>query len=364
MILMNDFKAETKELHNAMSQATQRVLNSGWYILGKEVEKFEIKWARFCGVSHAVGVGNGMDAIEIALRALNIGPGDEVITTPMTAFATVLAIYRAGAIPILADIESGTALLSQKSVERCITKKTKAIILVHLYGQLYNMDTWQEFCNKTNISLIEDCAQAHLAKSENRYAGSFGIAGAFSFYPTKNLSSPGDAGILITSNDKVASDAIKLRNYGQSEKYNHTELGLNSRLDEIHAAILLERLKWLKNFTVRRQIIAKTYREEISNSKVKLLNAPQSKESHVYHLFVINCTDRDSLTQHLLKNEIQTLIHYPVPIHFQEACKSIGCDPSGLPVSEYHAKTCLSLPCHPQMTDEDIQKVIKTVNTF
>ena len=139
------------------------------------------------------------------------------------------------------------------------------------------MDTWQEFCNKTNISLIEDCAQAHLAKSENRYAGSFGIAGAFSFYPTKNLSSPGDAGILITSDDKVASDAIKLRNYGQSEKYNHTELGLNSRLDEIHAAILLERLKWLKNFTNRRQIIAKIYREEISNSKVKLLNAPQSR---------------------------------------------------------------------------------------
>ena len=364
MILMNDFKAESDNLRDSMLKATQRVIESGLYVLGKEVKQFENQWAKSCGVSHAVGVGNGMDAIEIALRALEIGPGDEVITTPMSAFATVLAIYRAGAIPVLADIEPETALLSLESVKRCITKKTKAILLVHLYGQLLNVKSWKKYCDSKRIYLIEDCAQSHLAKNEGQYAGSFGAAGAYSFYPTKNLSALGDAGMLITNNDKIALKATRLRNYGQSVKYYHTELGLNSRLDEIHAAILIERLKWLNKFTERRKIIAQTYHQGIFNLAVNLLKPPKSKDSHVYHLFVVTCSERDLLQEHLLKKGVQALMHYPVPMHHQKPCLSISRDPKGLSVSEKHAKNCLSLPCHPQMTDKDVQAVIKAVNSY
>lgn len=364
MILMNDFKAEPQDLHASMLAAAQRVLESGWYVLGREVQQFERAWAQVCGVAHAVGVGNGMDAIEIALRTIDIEPGDEVITTSMTAFATVLAIYRAGAIPVLADIVDETALLSLESVERCLTEKTKAVVLVHLYGQLRNLNLWQQFCNKHGILLIEDCAQAHLAQSDGRFAGSFGVAGAYSFYPTKNLGAPGDAGALITNDAEMAARANRLRNYGQSVRYHHPELGLNSRLDEIQAAILSVRLKWLDAFTQRRQAIAKAYRHNINNSEVILLEEPESEDAHVYHLFVIRCAKRAALQQHLEKAGVQTLIHYPVPVHHQTPCLATRRDPQGLPRSEAHAATCLSLPCHPQMSDEDVQTVIDAVNSF
>ena len=364
MILMNDFRAESKELSDSMLLAAERVIRSGWFILGKELQNFESEWAKKCGVSNAIGVGNGMDAIEIALRSLEIGPGDEVITTPMSAFATVLAIHRAGATPVLADIESETALLSIDSVKRCISKKTKAIILVHLYGQLSDMNKWVDFCNTENIFLIEDCAQAHLANSKKKFAGSFGIAGAYSFYPTKNLSALGDAGALITNDKMIASKAIKLRNYGQNERYFHSDLGMNSRLDEIQAAILLERLKWLDKFTKRRKEIAYIYNKEISNSNITLLKEPMTEESHVYHLFVVTCSERDLLQKHLEANDIQSLIHYPIPFHLQDPCLSINRDPNGLRVSEDHSRKCLSLPCHPQMSEEDISIVIDTVNSF
>ncbi len=364
MILMNDFKAESKSLKDSILKVTQKIIESGWYVLGEEVKQFENQWAKSCGVSHAVGVGNGMDAIEIALRALEIGPGDEVITTPMSAFATVLAIYRSGATPVLADIDPETALLSLESVKRCIGKKTKAVLLVHLYGQLLNVSSWKEFCDNEGVYLIEDCAQSHLAKIKGQYAGSFGEAGAYSFYPTKNLSTLGDAGMLVTNNDIISLKASRLRNYGQSIKYHHTELGLNSRLDEIHAAILIEKLKWLTKYTERRKTIAQAYHQGISNLAVQLLKPPISKDSHVYHLFVVTCSKREALQKHLLKNDIQTLMHYPVPIHHQKPCISISHDPNGLSVSEQHAKNCLSLPCHPQMTDEDVQIVIDAVNSF
>lgn len=364
MILMNDFKAEPKDLRALMLAAAQQVLESGWYVLGQEVQQFEREWAQVCGVAHAVGVGNGMDAIEIALRTIDIEPGDEVITTSMTAFATVLAIYRAGAIPVLADIVDETALLSLESVERCLTEKTKAVVLVHLYGQLRNLNLWQQFCNKHGILLIEDCAQAHLAQSDGRFAGSFGVAGAYSFYPTKNLGAPGDAGALITNDAEMAARANRLRNYGQSVRYHHPELGLNSRLDEIQAAILSVRLKWLDAFTQRRQAIAKAYRHNINNSEVILLEEPESEDAHVYHLFVIRCAKRAALQQHLEKAGVQTLIHYPVPVHHQTPCLATRRDPQGLPRSEAHAATCLSLPCHPQMSDEDVQTVIDAVNSF
>jgi len=364
MILMNDFKGEPPELREAMLGAARRVLESGWYVLGNEVVAFEKQWAAACGVPHAVGVGNGMDAIEIALRALNVGPGDEVITTPMTAFATVLAILRAGATPVLADIDPETALLSIVSAARCVSPRTKALLLVHLYGQVRNMQAWSDFCAKHGIKLVEDCAQAHLATWQGKVAGSFGAAGAYSFYPTKNLGAPGDAGMLVTNDAPLAQRAGRLRNYGQSVRYHHPEIGMNSRLDEIHAAMLAERMKWLSEFTKRRRQIADAYRAGINNAFVQLLAAPEEKDAHVYHLFVITCEQREALQAHLLANKVQALIHYPIPIHHQETCLGMERDPQGFGNTERHAAICLSLPCHPQMTDSDIAAVIAAVNSF
>jgi dTDP-4-amino-4,6-dideoxygalactose transaminase len=364
MILMNDFKAEPPELREGMLSAARRVIGSGWYVLGSEVSVFEKQWAAICGVDYGVGVGNGMDAIEIALRALNIGRGDEVITTPMTAFATVLAIVRAGATPVLADIEPDTALLSLESARRCLSSKTKAIVLVHLYGQLRQMIAWQAFCQENEIGLVEDCAQAHMATLQGKVAGSYGIAGAYSFYPTKNLGAPGDAGMLVTNNQALAARSERLRNYGQNVRYHHTELGMNSRLDEIHAAMLGERLKFLPEFTARRQQIALAYRTGINNSLIHQLASPEEPGSHVYHLYVINSKQRDLLQAYLQKKHIQTLIHYPICIHRQDPFLSIKRDPEGLSISEFHAATCLSLPCHPQMSDADVSKVIAAVDSF
>jgi dTDP-4-amino-4,6-dideoxygalactose transaminase len=364
MILMNNFNAEPKNHREDILLAVQRVLESGSYVLGQEIKHFEKKWANICNVNYAVAVGNGMDAIEIALRALKIKRGDEVITTAMTAFATVLAIYRAGAIPVLADIEADTGLLCMKSVERCITKKTKAIILVHLYGHLRNIYKWDDFCKTRGIFLVEDCAQAHLAKSNGRFAGSFGIAAAFSFYPTKNLGAVGDAGALITNSKTIAENASCLRNYGQSVRYHHSELGMNSRMDEIQAAILSERLRWLGEHTQRRKKIAQAFYLGINNQCLSLLTTPNSDDEHVYHLFVITCMQREHLQQHLAKKGVQTLIHYPLPIHHQKPCISILRDPIGLTTSENHASTCLSLPCHPQMSNADVDTIIDAINSF
>lgn len=364
MIVMNDFNSEPSDLHEATEVAVKRVLDSGWYVLGKEVEEFEKSWAEICGTEHSVGVGNGMDAIEIILRCLNIGPGDEVITTSMTAFATVLAIIRSGATPVLADIEPDSALLSMSSVSRCVNSKTKAIILVHLYGQLRNMHEWQAFCTDNKINLIEDCAQSHIANSDGKFAGSFGVGGAYSFYPTKNLGTPGDGGALVTNCSELAFQAKRLRNYGQSERYHHPEIGMNSRLDEIHAAMLQVRLNWLKEFTERRREIAGMYMEGIKNSKISLMSKPQSKAAHVYHLFVILTPNRERLMNYLRERGVSTLIHYPIPIHMQNPCIGFKRDPNGLPHTESHANQCLSLPCHPQMTDEQVQVVVESINNF
>jgi dTDP-4-amino-4,6-dideoxygalactose transaminase len=364
MIEMNDFKAEPAELRESMVAAARRVLESGWYVLGGEVSAFERQWASACGAAHGVGVGNGLDAIEIALRALDIGPGDEVITTPITAFATVLAIVRAGATPVLADIEPGTALMSPSSVRRCLSDRTRAVLLVHLYGQVRDMDTWQQLCAAEGIRLVEDCAQAHLATWSGVVAGSFGIAGAFSFYPTKNLGAPGDAGMLVTSDEIVAQRAQHLRNYGQSVRYHHPELGLNSRLDEIHAAMLAERLRWLPEFTARRRQIAALYRSGITNPLIRQAEPPQEASAHVHHLYVIACARRDRLIAHLAACGVQSLVHYPIPVHRQEPCLELRRDPAGLSASEAHADTVLSIPCHPQMTDSDVDRVMLAVNSF
>ncbi len=364
MILMNDFRAEPPALREAMLDGARRVLESGWYVLGSEVEAFEQEWASACGVPHAVGVGNGMDAIEIALRALGIGPGDEVITTPMTAFATVLALLRAGATPVLADIDPETALLDPASATRCVTPRTRAVVLVHLYGQVRGMDQWVSFSDQHGVALVEDCAQAHLAVAGGRAAGGFGSAGAFSFYPTKNLGAAGDAGILVTTQADIALQARHLRNYGQTDRYHHPVAGLNSRLDEIHAAMLRERLRWLPAFTSRRREIADTYRSEIRNAWIGHLAEPAEPSAHVHHLFVITSGRRDALQAHLRRHDIQTLIHYPVPAHWQPPSLHVKRDPAGLAHSERHAAMCLSLPCHPHMADSDVERVVSAVNSF
>jgi dTDP-4-amino-4,6-dideoxygalactose transaminase len=364
MILMNDFKAEPAKLRETMLNAAVRVIDSGWYILGKEVSQFEQAWAHNCGVPYGIGVGNGMDAIEIVLRALDIRAGDEVITTAMTAFASVLAIIRAGATPVLADIDPSSALMSLESAARCVTPRTKAVLLVHLYGQIRGMNTWVDFCKRLNLALVEDCAQAHSASQGGKIAGSFGMAGAYSFYPTKNLGALGDAGIIVTAREELADRAARIRNYGQSTRYHHPVLGLNSRLDELQAAILSERLKWLPEFTRRRQKIADIYRSQICNPAIKCLADPEERHSHVYHLFVVTCSRRDLLQKHLQDAGIQTLIHYPIPVHHQESCREVSRDPQGLSASERHAASCLSIPCHPQMSDEDAAGVVSAINSF
>jgi dTDP-4-amino-4,6-dideoxygalactose transaminase len=305
-----------------------------------------------------------MDAIEIGLRALGIGPGDEVITTSLTAFATVLAIMRAGATPVLADIDSDTALLSIESAQRCLTPRTRAVVLVHLYGHLRAMKAWTTFCAAHNLDLIEDCAQAHGAFWRGTAAGAFGRVGAYSFYPTKNLGAVGDGGMLVTNERALAEAARRLRNYGQSERYRHAEIGLNSRLDELQAAILTERLSSLPDFTSRRREIAAAYRTGLANPQVTVLSEPEEESAHVYHLFVVRCAARNELETHLQRCGVQTLIHYPIPIHLQKPCRSLPQDPGGLAFSCRHAATCISLPCHPQMQDGDVHRVIDAVNAF
>jgi dTDP-4-amino-4,6-dideoxygalactose transaminase len=364
MIAMNDFKADPPALTQEMLSAASRVLESGWYVLGNEVATFEARWAKASGAAHCVGVGNGMDAIEIILRAMGIGPGDEVITTSMTAFATVLAILRSGATPVLADLTPGSGLLDPESVQRCLTRRTKALLLVHLYGEMRQMDRWQSLCTGADLILVEDCAQSHLARWKGRVSGTFGAAGAYSFYPTKNLGAIGDAGAIVTNDDRLAQRASRLRNYGQSERYVHPELGMNSRLDELQAALLLARLDWLDTFTRRRRAICAALTRGIDNAAVRLLPAPEEEEAHVHHLFVIRCTERDRLQAHLTQRGVQSLSHYPVPIHRQDPCRALSRDPKGLRNAEDHAATCLSLPCHPQMTDAQVQAVIDAVNSF
>ena len=361
---MNDFLAEELLVQQQMLDAVKAVLHSGRYILGKEVEAFEHEWAGFCRTEFCVGVGNGMDAIEMAIRALSLGPKDEVITTPMTAFATVLAIMRAGATPVLADINPETAMLDPKSVVRCLTRKTKAIVTVHLYGQIGAIDALRSIAKDRNLDLIEDCAQAHGALYQGQPAGSFGTFGTWSFYPTKNLGALGDAGAVTTSSKHFAGKIRMLRHYGQHKPHHHSVLGMNSRLDELQAAILRTRLPYLKRWTTRRREIAARYHEGIRNPRVRLLPPPLEDSCHVYHLFVITCTKRAALQNHLTEQGVESLIHYPVPVHNQKPCRSLAHDPAGLLHAEQHAQECLSLPCHHNLAEEDVERVIRAINDF
>jgi len=363
-VVMNDFRADPDDLVQAEVAACERVIRSGWWVLGTEVGAFEKEWAARLAVPHVVGCGNGMDAIELGLRALGIGAGDEVITTPMTAFATVLAVLRAGAIPVLADIDADTAMLDLASVQRCLGPRTRAIVLVHLYGQVGAVESLAALAHQRGIHLVEDCAQAHGATVQGRPAGSFGAFAAWSFYPTKNLGAVGDGGAFSSASDALAERVRALRNYGQSVRYHHPYLGMNSRLDEIQAAILRTRLPWLDGWTARRRAIAQAYAQGIRHAAVRLLPLPADADRHVHHLCVLTCADREALQKHLQRCGVDALIHYPVPIHHQEPCRDILRDPAGLAVAEAHAERCLSLPCHPAMTDAQMAQVVDAVNSF
>jgi dTDP-4-amino-4,6-dideoxygalactose transaminase len=364
MIPFNDFTPELASIRDELRSAFVRVVDSGRWILSQEVEQFEKAWAEACKTQHAIGVGNGFDALVIGLRAAGIGSSDEIITTPMTALATVLAISQVGATPVLADIEPATALLDPESIRRCITPRTRALLPVHLYGNASNAPVWADLAHEHGLALIEDCAQSHLATVRGRPAGSFGLFGAFSFYPTKNLGAIGDAGALVTDDADLASSARIIRNYGQSDRYHHDVEGVNSRLDELQAALLSVRLRNLQAQTDRRRDIARRLHDGIVNPRVQPLDEPADPLAHVHHLFVVSCAQRDELQDHLASRGVSHLIHYPVPAHRQAPYTGLTRDPAGLAVSERHAATCLSLPAGPHLTDSQIEQVIEAANSF
>ena len=360
----NDFKRDPDVLLQAELSAIDEVLRSGWWVLGKNVKAFESVWAECCEVDGAVGVANGLDAIEIGLRALGIGAGDEVITTSLTAYATTLAIQRCGATPVFADIDPTTGCLSSVSAEQCLSSNTKALVVVHLYGRSADLNSLKKLCDSHGIYLVEDCAQSHLARYGTAAVGSIGAFAAWSFYPTKNLGAIGDAGALTSNNPSILEKARQLRNYGQTDRYHHEVAGMNSRLDELQAALLIQRLKYLQKWTDQRRHIANRYFAEINNVNFSMLSRPSLPSDHVHHLFVLMTPSRDAVQNSLLEQGVQTLIHYPVPCHLQKALGNHKTAPGGLPYTEKHSKHCISLPIHPNLTIAEIDHVISSCNSI
>ncbi len=344
----------------AVEAAIHRVVESGWFVLGPEVEAFEHEFAAACGSAHAIGVATGTDAIALVLRALGIGPGDEVITTPLSAAYTALAVMMVGARPVFADVDEQRFTLDAGQVEAAVTPRTRAILPVHLYGQSADLAALAGVSARHDLALVEDCCQAHLATCGGRPVGTVGIAGAFSFYPTKNLGALGDGGAIVTSDNALAERLRRLRNGGQADRYRHVEAGVNSRLDEIQAAILRARLPFLGGWTARRRALARMYRAALGSARVTL--PPEADEGHVYHLFVVRSGERDRLQKHLRSCGVETLIHYPIPIPRQPAFASTH--PADCPAAADVCAEILSLPLHPGMADADVQLVARSVRAF
>jgi len=361
MILFNDFKTEYIYLKKEIDSAIKEVLMSGRYILGKKVENFERQFAKYLGVKYCVGVGNGLEALQIALMALGIGEGDEVITTAHSAVATTLAIKAVGAKPIFVDIDEYYHLDSSK-IENKITSRTKAILPVHLYGQMVDIETIQQIAKKHSLYLIEDAAQAHGAEYNGKKAGTFGDFGCFSFYPTKNLGAFGDGGAIVTNKKELYEICKMIRNYGQKNRYEHEIYGLNSRLDEIQAAILSVKLKHLSEFNRKRQQIAKLYFKLLKDVPQIRLPKIRNNAKHIFHLFVIEAERRDELIKFLEKNNIPTIVHYPIPIHKQKCFPEFN--NLKLPVLETKVQKILSLPIHPFLKKEDVIYIVKKIKEF
>jgi dTDP-4-amino-4,6-dideoxygalactose transaminase len=340
--------------------AIDRVIARGWFVLGPEVEAFETEFAAAMGGTNAVGVGSGTDAIALTLRALGIGEGDEVITSPLSAAYSALAIGMAGARPVFVDIDPVRLTIDPEQIGGAVSARTRAILPVHLYGQPADMAAIERIASRHGLAIVEDCCQAHLATAAGQRIGTIGIAGAFSFYPTKNLGALGDGGAVVT-NDRALADRIRLlRNGGQTDRYHHQEAGINSRLDELQAAVLRARLPRLAAWTARRRALAARYRDALEGSPVDVL--PECDPGHVYHLFVVRSKTRDGLQAHLAARDIQTLIHYPIPIPRQPAfaeANRVDC-----PVADRVCSEIVSLPLYPALATDDVAAIAAAVHAF
>jgi len=357
-----DLKREYSEIKDEINEAVQKVMNKQWFILGEEVEKLEEEFSNYIGTKFGVAVNSGSDALYLAIKALGIGSGDEVITVSHTFVSTVDAIVRNGATPVFVDIDPETYTMDVTQIEDKITEKTKAIIPVHLYGYPADMDSINTITKKYNLFVIEDACQAHGSEYKGKKVGSIGDIACFSFYPTKNCGAYGDGGMIVTNNEEIAKKLSMLRNYGQSQKYYYDFVGINSRLDEIQAAVLRVKLKHLDEWNERRRSIAKLYNELLKDSNV-ILPIEKNYTKHVYHLYVIRSKNRDELQQYLLEKGIQTQIHYPLPVHKQKAYLDLGFDVS-LPITEKVCNEILSLPMYTWLHEEEILKVVEEIKAF
>lgn len=366
-----DIKSINAQYRKELIDAATNVIDSGWYIQGKELDAFETEFSAYCGTAHCVGVANGLDALTLTLRAwLELGKlkqGDQVIVPANTYIASILAISANGLEPVLVEPDEASYNLCPQKLRKAITRKTRAILPVHLYGQLADMPTIMEIADEHGMLVLEDSAQAHGAASQGKKAGNWGHASGFSFYPGKNLGALGDAGAITTNDAELAETLIALRNYGSHEKYKNMFKGVNSRLDEIQAAMLRVKLRHLDVETRNRRAVAAAYCAGISNPEIRLpvqKNAQdiQLNESHVWHLFVVRTRHREALQEHLHKQGIQTLIHYPVPPHQQSAYKEWS--QQSHPLTEAIHEEVLSLPMGPTLTLQDAEKVVAAVNAF
>ena len=361
-INFNELKRGYEKYKAEYDRAVIETLESGWYILGERVERFETEFAKFIGSKYCAGVNSGLDALILTVRALGIGPGDEVIVPANTYIATVLGITENGATPVFVEPD-GYYNLDADKIEEKITDKTKAIMVVHLYGQAANMGKIKQIADKHGLYLIEDCAQSHGARFNGKMTGTFGDVGCFSFYPTKNLGAFGDAGAIVTDNEEIAERVRMLRNYGSKKKYYNEIEGVNSRLDEIQAALLTVKLSHYDELRIEREKIAQKYLKEITNPRIELPKIREGAE-HVWHLFVVRTEKRDELQKYLAENGIGTQIHYPIPPHLSGAYKHLGYKEGDLPITESYANTILSLPIYDGMTDEEAEYVIKVINEY
>ena len=361
MIKFLDLKKINNRFRNEIDLKIKNILDCGWYLQGKENEEFSKHFALYCNTKYALGVANGLDALNLIIKAYGFGSGDEIIVPANTFIATILAISQNGCNPVLVEPDINTYNINPDLIEAVITPKTKAIMVVHLYGQAVQMQKIWDLAKKYNLKIIEDAAQAHGAYYQNRRTGNLGDAAAFSFYPGKNLGAMGDAG-GITTNDKDLYEKVKaIANYGSDYKYHHIYKGVNSRLDEIQAAVLDVKLKYLDQDNAKRREIAQYYRENITNPKI---NLPQTydEKAHVWHVFVVRCTNRESLQKHLESNGIQTNIHYPTAPHKQGAYQELT--NLNLPITEKIHREVMSLPISPVMTDDEVKKVVEIVNEW
>lgn len=352
-----------RELDNELRDAFDRVYKRSWYIEGVEDETFEKAFSEYCGTKYCVGVGNGLDALMLCLKALGIDEGDEVIVPSNTYIATALAVTYVGAKPVFVEPRLDTFNLNPELLEEKITKYTKAIMPVHLYGQACDMDPIMEVARKYGLKVVEDCAQAHGATYKGQKVGSFGDAAGFSFYPGKNLGALGDAGAVVTNDRELAEKVRALGNYGSDYKYHHILKGNNSRLDELQAAFLLAKLPYLEKMNRERRKTADRYLSEIKNPKV-VLPIVSEDMIPVWHIFGVRCAERDALEKHLNNAGIGTNKHYPIPMHLQECYKDLGFEKGDFPVAEEISETELSIPMYYGMTDEEISYVINAINRF